>query len=203
METEEPPLPTNSRRRVAVTQQKKKKKAKKAVRRGVLPAPAASCPVPGTAPSVSSYPETLESSCLDEAPDYHEAPSPAAASIPTSVSIPYSIVDDDVEEASPSVSHKLEQVYQAEMREAGEFVNGLNPRAGAVKEDPATQARDEELERFTSCLNELLVKNEGMLEIDQIPSLLNSFPSDQVLVYVENLCAQNKIMRTDGCIYNI
>lgn len=112
----------------------------------------------------------------------------------------------DVAKDCPSVdvkescgTHKLEQVYHAEIREAGEFVEQL--RGGDRHHAPPVI--DEEMDRFTSDLNVVLLEHEGMLQVEDLPELLPSYPRDVVFSHVDRLCAQNKIMRTDGFIYNI
>lgn len=92
---------------------------------------------------------------------------------------------------SDTTHNKLKHVFEDDKKNATQFID-------------AVVASNQELNCFSSLLNAALLQNDGALEVSDIGSSVEgSYTEDQIRHYLQQLCAQNKIMRTDDIIYSM
>ena len=111
----------------------------------------------------------------------------------------------------------LRDVYDNEVKIASKFVGSVVQGHVQVECDESTKnaiIRDRRLHQFRSLLNDFLSDSDGMIETENLTLSLQKFAQSSfndifdytehdVKVFVSELCAQNKIMQTEGWIYNI
>jgi hypothetical protein len=116
------------------------------------------------------------------------------------------------ESAAMRANPTLRDVYDNEVKIASKFVGTVVHGQINVKSDESIHNR--RLNRFRSLLNDFLSDSDGMIESENLAHSLRKFAQssfDDVFDYTEHdveefvseLCAQNKIMQTEGWIYNI
>lgn len=115
----------------------------------------------------------------------------------------------------------LRQVFDNGVKKASQFIGDVvtgAPKLGAPHDNDTDTLDDkgmQRLNRFRSFLNAVLLNCDGMMEVTtvfdqmmeyattQAGGLTFDYTDDEVNDYLTQLCAQNKIMRTEGWIYNI
>ena len=111
----------------------------------------------------------------------------------------------------------LRDIYDYEVKKASQFIGAVvqgrtNNEIGETSND--VTIRENRLNKFRSLLNDFLSDSDGMVESENLASNLRNFAisssddnfeytEDDVQVFVSELCGQNKIMQTEGWIYNI
>lgn len=66
-----------------------------------------------------------------------------------------------------------------------------------------TQQQQQRLHQFRTLLHEVLLNSDGMMEETAVAEQMSDYTEGEVGRYLTQLAAQNKIMQTDGWIYNI
>ena len=111
----------------------------------------------------------------------------------------------------------LRDVYENEVKKASQFVGAIVKGHIKVRSGDSSMSatiREKRLNHFRSLLNDLLFDSDGMIESEDLANNLRKFAKSSindvfdytdhdVKSFVSELCAQNKIMQTEGWIYNI
>jgi len=111
--------------------------------------------------------------------------------------------------------------YKKASKFIGDVVSGGDRTAAKEKEKKAPEPEkedesmadnhsnnnheDDRLNQFRTLLNEVLLNSDGMMEeaMVVVAEEMSDYTEDEVSGYLTQLSAQNKIMQTDGWIYNI
>jgi hypothetical protein len=122
------------------------------------------------------------------------------------------------EKAAARVHLSLREVFDNGVKQASQFIGDVVNGAAKPKEPTHDTSQadvdDNRLNQFRAFLNEVLLNSDGMVEVTtvadqmleyaaQAGDLTFDYTDDEVNNYLTQLCAQNKIMRTEGWIYNI
>jgi hypothetical protein len=110
----------------------------------------------------------------------------------------------------------LRNIYDQEVIKASQFIEGMMQGDANACEHPKRVISIEHarLNKFRSLLNEYLFDSDGMIEVENLCYNLSRFATSKldetfdftdrdVESFLTELCAQNKIMLTEGWIYNI
>jgi hypothetical protein len=129
-----------------------------------------------------------------------------------------SLENHEVECNASRANATLRDVYDHEVKKAARFIDGVVQ--GHIKVNLHDESNDEisngnaRLNKFRTLLNDFLFDSDGMIEVQNLAYNLSKFAksssdgtgdySDRdVETFLTELCAQNKIMQTEGWIYNI
>jgi hypothetical protein len=108
----------------------------------------------------------------------------------------------------PPSKNKLEHVYLKGVQSADKFIEAVVSKRGNA-EQPIPDDFRRDLNRFTAWLQEILTSSDGMVEDEAVFGTMEEMFDDfdlsdqQVTLFLERLCRENKIMKTEGWIYNI
>lgn len=158
---------------------------------------------------------------------------------PLSLRAPLLDTGDGEADAQPATCAALSllDVFDHDMKTAHQFIGDVvavaatNVAPGSAQHDDHQQQQNQEqhhnnhrLQQFRTLLNEVLLSNDGMVEITRVADRIHEcaaaattaaqnagaaaaavlpYADAEVSANLALLCAQNKIMRTEGWIYNI
>ena len=123
-----------------------------------------------------------------------------------------------VNESDQRVQPTLRDVFDNEKKKASQFVGDVVQDYTNEESGESTKylsIRENRLIRFRSLLSDVLIDSDGMIQSENIANELRNFSSQssnddafdftqhEVEAFVSELCTQNKIMQTEGWIYNI
>jgi hypothetical protein len=107
--------------------------------------------------------------------------------------------DDDSpnEDLSTEVSYaknKLRGVFEDDRKTASQFIDSVVESS-------------QDFNRFSSLLNQALLQNDGALDLADISHYMDggdkTYSDEQIQHYLQHMCAQNQIMRSDDVIYSM
>jgi hypothetical protein len=111
----------------------------------------------------------------------------------------------------------LRDIYDNEVKKASQFVGAVVlgcSNEGSKESSNAAVIQENRLNKFRLLLNDYLSDADGMIESKNVANNLRmftksstddtfDFTESEVEAFVSELCSQNKIMKTEGWIYNI
>lgn len=112
------------------------------------------------------------------------------------------------------VSLKLRDAFDESLQKATQFVGEIvygrpnqppnDERHSNKQNDDDNKEEKEKLDRFCNLLTEILQNGDGMCqEADVVQELSQYYEANETEILLDQLCTQDKIMKTDGFIFNV
>jgi hypothetical protein len=100
----------------------------------------------------------------------------------------------DLSTEATFAKNKLRGVFEDDRKNASQFIDSVIESS-------------QDFNRFSSLLNQALLQNDGALDLADISHYMDggdkTYSDDQIQHYLQHMCAQNQIMRSDDVIYSM